>query len=106
MPYRIICFTKILTLAVAPFLFILVGVVFEFAVVPDVYILLLRKKRHTTLLFLRVQIEKFSSTFIKDKVVVELEKNTNKEFICVMVFIKRLRDTLKFQFIFDFNECL
>ena len=40
MPYRIICFTKILTLATAPFLFILVGVICEFAIVPGVYILL------------------------------------------------------------------
>ena len=40
MPYCIICFTKILTLAIAPFLFILVGVVCEFAIVPGVYILL------------------------------------------------------------------
>ena len=40
MPYRIICFTKILTLAIAPFLFILVGVVCEFAIVPGVYNLL------------------------------------------------------------------
>ena len=40
MPYRIICFTKILTLAIAPFLFILVGVISEFTIVPGVYILL------------------------------------------------------------------
>ena len=40
MPYCIICFAKILTLAIAPFLFILVGVVCEFAIVPGVYILL------------------------------------------------------------------
>ena len=40
MPYRIICFTKILTLAIASFLFILVGVIYEFAVVSGVYILL------------------------------------------------------------------
>ena len=40
MPYCIICFTKILTLAIAPSLFILVGVVCEFAIVPGVYILL------------------------------------------------------------------
>ena len=38
MSYRIICFTKILTLAIAPFLFILV--VCEFAIVSGVYILL------------------------------------------------------------------
>ena len=37
----------------------------------------LRKRRYTTLFFLRAQIYKFSST---PKVVVELEKNTNKEF--------------------------
>ena len=40
MLHRIICFTKILTLEIAPFLFILVGVVCEFAIVPGVYILL------------------------------------------------------------------
>ena len=41
MPYSIItCSTKILTLAIAPFLFIFVGVIFEFAMVPGVYILL------------------------------------------------------------------
>ena len=34
----IICFTKILTLAVAPVLFILVGVICEFAIVSGVYI--------------------------------------------------------------------
>ena len=38
MPYHIICFTKILTLIVAPFLFILVGVICEFAIMPGVYI--------------------------------------------------------------------
>ena len=41
MPYCIIkCFIKILTLAIAPFLFILTGVIFEFDIVPGVYILL------------------------------------------------------------------
>ena len=40
MAYRIICFTKILTLAIAPFLLILVGVICEFAIVPGVYIFL------------------------------------------------------------------
>ena len=38
MPYCIIFFTKILTLAVAPFSFILVSVISEFAIVPSVYI--------------------------------------------------------------------
>ena len=40
MLYSIICSTKILTLAIAPFLFVLVGVLSEFAVVSGVWILL------------------------------------------------------------------
>ena len=44
MPYSIICYTKILTLAIATFLFILGGVLYEFAMVPSVYILLSPQK--------------------------------------------------------------
>ena len=33
-------------------------------------------------------------------------KSTNKKFSCVMVLIVRPSSTLKFQFIFGFNECL
>ena len=40
MPSSITCSTKILTLAIAPFLFILVGVLCEFAMMSGVYILL------------------------------------------------------------------
>ena len=40
MPYSITCSTETLTLAITPILFILVGVLCEFAVVPAVYILL------------------------------------------------------------------
>ena len=40
MPYSIICSTKILTLVIAPFLFILVGVHCKFPMVQGVYILL------------------------------------------------------------------
>ena len=40
MPDSITCSTKILTLAIAPFLFIFVGIICEFAMVPGVYILL------------------------------------------------------------------
>ena len=40
MSYSIIFSTKILTLAIAPFLFILVGVLCEFAMMQGVYILL------------------------------------------------------------------
>ena len=51
MPYSITCSTKILTLAIAQFLFILVGVLCVFSVVPGVYILLshLEEKIHYSL---------------------------------------------------------
>ena len=35
-----------------------------------------------------------------------LGKNTNNKFSCVMVLIMRPSSTLKFQFVFGFNECL
>ena len=41
MSYSIIFFYKIFTLAIAPFLFISFGILLEFAMVLDVYILLL-----------------------------------------------------------------
>ena len=44
MPYCITLSTKILTLAIAPFLFIFVGIICEFAMVPGVYILLFPKE--------------------------------------------------------------
>ena len=52
MPYPITCSTKILTLAIAPFLFILVGVICELDIVPGVYILLSpqEKEVHYTIL--------------------------------------------------------
>ena len=79
MSYCIICFTKILTLAIAPFLFILVGIVCEFAIVPGVYILLSpqEEKVHYTIL-LEDRDVKFSSTLLKDRVVVELEKTQTR----------------------------
>ena len=40
MPHGITCSPKVLTLTVAPFLFILVGVLCEFSMAPGVYILL------------------------------------------------------------------
>ena len=40
MPYIMTCSSKILTLAIAPFLFILAGVLCEFDMVPGEYILL------------------------------------------------------------------
>ena len=52
MPYSIPSSTKILTLATAPFLFILVGIlsVCEFGMVPGVYILLFPPGRRGALL--------------------------------------------------------
>ena len=44
MRYSITCFTKILTLATAPFLFNLVGVLCEVSTGPDVYNLLSPQK--------------------------------------------------------------
>ena len=64
MPYCITCSTKILTLAIAPFLFISVGVICEFAMVPHVYILLSPQEEEVyTLFFMRAQTCTFSSTF-------------------------------------------
>ena len=51
MPYRINYFTKINALAIAPALFILIGVICEFAVVPGVYISLSPQEEiHCTIL--------------------------------------------------------
>ena len=66
MPYSITCFTKILTLAMSPFLFALVGVLSEFAMVPGVYLLLSpQEEEEECIFFLRAQMYTFSSTFIK-----------------------------------------
>ena len=40
MPYSISCSAKIVTLVIAPFLFLLVGTLYEFVMVPVAYILL------------------------------------------------------------------
>ena len=53
-----------LTLAIAPFLFILVGILYEFAMVPGVYILLSPQEEETSF-FLRAQMYTFSSTSLK-----------------------------------------
>ena len=64
MRYCITCSNKILTLAVAPFLFILVDVICEFVMVPSVYILSsVQEEEVHILFFLRAQMYTFSSTF-------------------------------------------
>ena len=87
MPYCINCFTKILTLAIAPFLFILVGIICEFAIVIGVYILFSSQE------------EKVHYKILPEGTDVKIQQH-------IMVFIMRPRGTLKFQFIFAFNECL
>ena len=49
MSYSIICSTKILTLGIAPVLFLSVGVPCEFAMVPDMYILQSPMRKRSTL---------------------------------------------------------
>ena len=67
MPYSITCSTKILTLAIAPFLFVLLRVLCRFAIVSSVFILLSpREEVGFNTIFLRVQMKTFSNTFIKD----------------------------------------
>ena len=84
--------TKILTMAMAPFLFILVGLPCEFAVVPGVYIFLSTfSAAHPS-----KNLNLFLTSYYYVKVIVELEKNTNKEFRCLMVFIMRPSNNLKF----------
>ena len=63
MSYSIIFSTKILTLAAVPFLLILVGVLCEFAMVPDMYIWLTPKEG--ALFFPMGHMYKFGTTFIK-----------------------------------------
>ena len=48
MSYSVPCSTKILILAIAPFLIISVGVLCEFAMVRDVYIYILLSKKFLT----------------------------------------------------------
>ena len=73
MPYSISCSTKILTLVIPPFLFILVGVLCEFAILPGMYILF-------TLIFLRAKMYTFNCTFIKEI----------QTFVCHYSFMSRL----------------
>ena len=89
---------KFLLLTVAPFLFILVNDLCKFAKVPGVYILLAPSGRRGTLPFLKEQMFTFSNTSKKFKPSPDIilicqchfwiGKNTNKEFSCVMVFIR------------------
>ena len=88
MPYSITCSNEILTLAMAPFLFIFVGIICEFAMVPCmcVHFIVPSAGRRGSLFFLRAHIytqsaahssKRFKPLFTSCyyvKVVVELEK--------------------------------
>ena len=117
MAYSITCSTRILIFTIAPFLFMFVGIIFEFAMVPGVYILYcpLRKKRFSFLsdgTNIRIQhhIHQKDLNFCYIMLLCQsccwIGKNTNKKFSCVIVLIVRPSSTLKFQFVFGFNECL
>ena len=64
MSCSITCPTKIPTLTIAPFLFNSVGILCEFAIVPNVYILLSPQEEQAPFL-LRGQLYTSGSTFIK-----------------------------------------
>ena len=117
MSFSITCSTKVLTLAIALFMFILVGILYEFAVVPGVYILLSPQEekvysstwghRCTQLVAHSLKRSKpLSAIRLLCQGYYWIEKNSNKEFNCVMVFIIRPSSTFKFQFVFGFNECV
>ena len=117
MAYSITCSTKILIFTIAPFLFMFVGIIFEFAMVPGVYILYcpLRKKRFSFLsdgTNIRIQHHIHQKDLNLCYIMLLCQsccwigKNTNKKFSCVIVLIVRPSSTLKFQFVFGFNECL
>ena len=65
MSYIITCSTKIITWASPPFLFISVGVLCKFAIVPGVYAVALSSQEEVMHYFFRGQIKTFDSTFIK-----------------------------------------
>ena len=66
MSYSNNCYTKIFTLAIAPFLFISVGVLCEFAMVQDAYILVsLQEEEVHSFFLLRGLMYTSVSTFIK-----------------------------------------
>ena len=97
---------KILTLAIAPILFILVGIIYESAIVSGVYILLSPQEEevHYTILPEGTNV-KIQQHIYQRLGCCWIGKNTNKEFSYVTVFMMRPRGTLKFQFVFGFNEC-
>ena len=116
MPYIIICYTNILTLAIAPFLFFLVSVICEFAMVPGVYILLSPQEEEVhysswaghkcthSAVHSSKKIKSLSDIMLLCQSCCWIGKNTNKEFSCFLVFIMKLTSNLKFLFGFGLNN--
>ena len=115
MPYSITCSTKILTLATAPLLFILVGVHCEFAMVPGVYILLFPQEEEVQFFSWRHRCAHSAAHSSKNlclplyyygKIAVKLEKTQTKSSTVFMVLIIWPNSTLEFLFVFGFNKYL
>ena len=114
MPYSISSDTKILTLAIAPFLLLFVGIIFEFAMVLGVYILLSPQEEeghsssweHIQLHIINRKDLSFYYIMLLHPSCCWIGKNINKKFNCVMVLMVRPSSTLIFQFVFGFNEYL
>ena len=95
MPYGIPSSTKTLAFT-APFLFILLGAlsIWEFAMVPGVYILLCPQGRKGTLFFLHIQLHDYQQhlnpclwLYYYGKVIVELEKTETRNLTVFMVLV-------------------
>ena len=104
-------------MAIASFLFILIGILWELAKVPGAYVLLSPQEEevHTSSWKHRCthsaahslkRFKSLSAIILLCQCYCWIRKNTNKEFNCVVVFIIRPSTTLKFQFVFGFNKCL
>ena len=108
MPYSITCSTKILTLAMAPFLFILVCILYEFAMVPGVYILVSPQEEEALFLGHRCTNSAVHSSrrFKPLSAIIFMEKTQTRNSTLFMVLIIWPSSTLKFVFVFYFNECL
>ena len=126
MSYSITCSTKILTLAIAPFLFISIGVLCEFAMVPGVYVLLFphEEEVHSSswgdkcahlAAYSSKRLKPLSAIILIYQGYCWIEKNTNKEVIRVIMLIIALIVALCniffilfyfFLFFLGFNECL
>ena len=90
---------SLISIAVAPSLFTLVGVLCKFAIVPDVYILLSSQEEEVHYL------AAYSSKIFKSLFgFMLLGKNTNKKFSNAMAFIMKRSSFLKFLLVRSFNE--